>query len=326
MLLIKCKSFVKVYKKSKNFFQKFIYKIIFRWYTAIIMESKLKSVHRVQTPDLNQSPFASRSTPVKRILVSDKGVIKFNPDENNYVYLSRTDRHHGYYVFNKVMDIINENLRRAKANPEFQNANLPENFKIHSLFYDVNLNSIKDVQHFFSHYLPPQYVELVSLKYMNSFGDLLEECKVKNQIKRRNKNALPEVSDTSRYGGAYGLSDYWLELLKDCTLSSKTAKLSVDKFLDFIIDVAPDAKSNKVSLRSIMNCGSEMFNLLEHITYTELKNPAFYDKNNANRIITSLQAIEDYEKFNATKKEKLNHNYFTSARKSFKDEYHELTK
>ena len=290
------------------------------------MEKELKSVHRVQTPDVDFRPISSRSTPVKRIMVDAGGFLKFNPDENNYVYLSRTDRHHGYYIFNKVMDIIGENLQKAKADPQFSSLNLPETFKIHSLFYDVNLNTIKDVQHFFSHYLPPQYVELVSLKYMNCFGDLLEECKVKNQIKRRSKNALPEVSDTSRYGGAYGLSDYWLELLKDCTVSSKTAKLSVDKFLDFIIDVAPDAKANKVSLRSIMNGGSEMFSLLEHITYTELKNPEFFEKNNSNRITTCLQAIEDYEKFNASKKAELNHKYFTTARKNFKAEYSELTR
>ena len=290
------------------------------------MEKELREVHRIQTPNENFSPFASRSTPVKRILIDDKGFLKFNPDQNNYVYLSRTDRHHCYYIFHKVMEIIGENLKAAKADPKFKGAKIPSDFKIYSLFYEVNLNSIKDVQKFFADYLPPQYVELVSLKYMNSFGDLLEQCKIKNAVKRKGAISLPEVSDTGKYGGAYGLSDSWLELLKACTLSSKTAKLSVDAFLDFIVDVAPEAKAKGISLRSITTGGTDMFGILESITYQELQNPDFYDKNNTNRITSCLQAIEDYKLFNAEKREKLGHRFFARERKAFKEEYHDLTK
>ena len=290
------------------------------------MEKELREVHRIQTPNENFSPFASRSTPVKRILIDDRGFLKFNPDQNNYVYLSRTDRHHCYYIFHKVMEIIGENLKFAKADPRFKGVKLPNDFKIHSLFYEVNLNSIKDVQKFFADYLPPQYVELVSLKYMNSFGDLLEQCKIKNAVKRKGSINLPEVSDTGKYGGAYGLSDSWLELLKACTLSSKTAKLSVEDFLDFVVDVAPEAKAKGVSLRSITTGGTDMFSILENITYQELQNPDFYDKNNANRITSCLQAIEDYKLFNAEKKERLGHRFFARERKAFKEEYHDLIK
>jgi len=288
------------------------------------MGKELKSVHRIQTPDSGLNPITNKAVPVRRILLSKNGFIKFNPNENNYVYLSRTDRHHCYYIFNKVMDIINDNLEFARQNPEFKNAQIPSDFKLPHLFYDVSLSTIKDVQHFFSCYLPPQYVELVSLKYMYSFGELVEKCKVKNQEKDKEDKLIPEVSDTTRYGGAYGLSDYWLELLKDCTLSSKTAKISVDKFLDFVIDVAPEAKAKNVSFRSIMTGGSSLINLLEYVSYQQLSNPTFYDKNNSNRIISCLQAIDDYHAYN--KKKELRGPFWAKAKKEFKSEYHELTK
>ena len=50
------------------------------------------------------------------------------------------------------------------------------------------------------------------MKYLNSFSSFLENSFVPN--KKTHDKGVPEISDTRNFGGAYGISDVWLELLK----------------------------------------------------------------------------------------------------------------
>ena len=159
------------------------------------MENKNNIVYRVQSPTLETNPFFNRHVPIKRVTVSGDGSIEFNPNEQKYIYFSQSEKHHCYYIYHKVVKIINDLLKDAKNRPEYAKLDLPENMagllpgRCNALQYYTNMNIkvMENVQKFFSDYLPPQHVELVSLKYLNSFATLLNDCTVHNTKKCHSK-------------------------------------------------------------------------------------------------------------------------------------------
>ena len=148
-------------------------------------------LYRVQLADENVSPYYNRHAPIKRVSVSAQGDIEFNPDEMKFIYFSKTMKHHTYYMYNKFIQMINDELKYAKGRSEYSKLGLPKNLSkllptnYNALkYYNINSNILKNLQCFFKDYLPPKYVELVSLKYIDSFGVLLDDCIVRNSKKQ----------------------------------------------------------------------------------------------------------------------------------------------
>jgi len=262
----------------------------------------IDQIHRVQADDVGDNPFLNRSVPIKRVIVAPDGDLEFNPDSEKFIYFSKSYDHHNYYIFSKVLKIIREELAKANADPKFASLNLPDDFRAFSYYNNVNVDIIKRVKDFFRNYLPPKYVELVTLKYLHSFTDLITNCTELNVRKDKTKcGDCPEVSDKSLHGGAFGINNYWLELLKCCTISSKSCELSMDQFFDFLLDNSSRVRVDKQRLNDVLSSNHILMQLLNTLTYKELQNPRFFDKNNVNDVIKYLQLIEDYRLFNAKK-------------------------
>lgn len=282
-------------------------------------DERIKKLYRIQAYTDNLDPFTNRNVPVKRVIVSNDGKIVFNPNSHQFIYFSPTDRHHCYYIFNKVLKIITDELAKANRNPAFSKLNLPEDFRAFTYFSNTSVNIIKDVQNYFENYIPPKYVELVTLNYLNAFSAFFEDCSVRN-VKKSFKDRCPEVSDTAVFGGAYGINDAWLDLLKASTLSTETTRLSVTEFLDFIMVNAYKTNVKRQQLKQVLNVNPHLFEILEYVTYNKLNNPSFYDPNNTNNIRNHLQAIEDYKIYN--EKRPKDRVYFAEQKQIFKDALH----
>ena len=280
----------------------------------------LRQVHRVQDSSKNSSPFSNNHCPIRRVIVSDAGEIKLNPDSEHFIYFSRTKMHHAYYIYSKVLKIITKEIEKAKADPYFAKLDLPDDFRAFRYYTHINTQVIKEVNNLFTNYLPPKKVELVTLQYLNAFSELFELCATKNHQKNFGKN-YPEISDTSTFGGAYGINDAWLELLKACIVSSKTCTVPVNSVLEELLEIKHIVKVDDQRLKSILTRNEAMFEILEHMTYTELQNPEFQDKNTPNKITNLLELIEEHQMY--APHLELDHQFFGSQRKHFKDEYHD---
>ena len=229
--------------------------------------------------------------------------------------------HHAYYLYSKVLKIITKEIEKAKKNPYFAKLNLPEDFRAFRYYTHINTGVIKEVNNLFTNYLPPKKVELVTLQYLNSFCKLFELCATKNHQKTFGKN-FPEISDVSTFGGAYGINDMWLELLKTCTVSSKTCTTSVNSILEELLELKHVVKVDDQRLKSILTRNETLFAILDHMTYSELQNPNFQNKNTPNKITNLLELIEEHQMYSP--KTNLDRAFFTEQRKIFKDEYHDV--
>lgn len=287
------------------------------------MSKLLDEVYRIQSDNL-QTPYRSQF-PVRRVFASDEGEIVFNPNNEKYIYFSSNKKHHCYYIFNKVLKLVCEQIKKAKEDPQFRHLNLPEDFRSFTWYSAVNRKIIKDVKYLFCNYLPPQYVELVTLKYLNCFSHLFSKCSVEHNTSKNKIKNVPEITDLSIFGGAIGINDAWLDLLNVCTESSATAKISVNDILDFLLEYNYKTKVSKQSLNNILRDNEDLFRILDYITYTELKNPKFYSKNAKNDIAKYLMTIEHSEQFDRLDDSEINvSEMFQITRKQFK-EYHDST-
>ena len=229
--------------------------------------------------------------------------------------------HHAYYLYRKVLKIIAKEIENVKKDPYFTKLDLPTDFRAFNYYSHVNTQVIKQVSNLFTNYLPPKKVELVSLQYLNAFSQLFELCATKNSQKSFGKN-YPEISDTSTFGGAYGINDAWLELLKSCVVSSKTCTISVNEILEELLDCRHFVEVGDQRLKSVLSRNQVLFSVLDHMTYTSLQNPQFKDKNTPNEITKLLEVIEEFEMYSP--KLDLDRKFFQDQRKLFKAEYHEV--
>lgn len=287
------------------------------------MDYNFPTLYRVQANEQESDPFVNRNLPIKRVIISAAGKIEFNPDARQYIYFSRSQKHHIYYIFNKVLKIIVDELNHAKSRPIFKYLDIPEELASYNLYKCSDHKIIKRVQDFFRNYLPSTDVELVTLKYLNSFGKVLDKC-IENNRSKHLESFSPEYSDRTIYGGAYGINDAWLSLLKSCTYSTEKTNLSIDKFFDFMIENSYKTVAARSRLKTVLNTNPQFFKILDYVTYSELKNPAFFDKNNVNNMVHAIEDIMDKKLYTADGSVlKVD---FKQAKREIKQEIEELRK
>lgn len=279
---------------------------------------ELKEIYRIQHPNIDQNPLQNVQYPVKRVIVSDSGKIVLNPDSQQFIYFSRSKKHHAYYLFSKVFKIICNEIKKAQADPYLSKLDLPEDFRVFKFHSQVNVQAIKQVKNLFENYLPPKKVELVTLQYLNAFSQLFEKCATKNSKKQFGKN-YPEISDTNAFGGAYGINDLWLELLQECIVSSEVSSISIPRLLDELVSCKYKITVGDQRLKSILSGNAVLFEVMDHITRKKLINPEFKDKNTPNNIANLLNLIEENHMYPPTLQ--LDKTFFATERKKFKDEY-----
>lgn len=280
----------------------------------------LNEIYRVQGSEKN-NPFLNPACPIKRVLVSNTGKIKLNPDSEHFIYFSRSKRHHSYYLYSKVLKIISKEIDLLRNSPMGESLKIPADFRAFRYYSHLNYDDIKRVKDLLTNYTSPQDVELITMSHMPAFSELFEYCATKNHQKDFGKN-YPEISDTSTFGGAYGINNIWLELLKQCTVETKTANISLVEVLEELLQFKNSIKVSDQRLKSVLNCNEALFEILDHLSYKNLTNPEFVDKNTINKITYLLELIEEYRSYNP--KLDVNRQFFVNQRKKFKDEYHKI--
>lgn len=286
-------------------------------YNIFAMENnKLLQLHRVQSNSFNPQLTRTRNEPRKRVIISSCGKLVFNPNEDQYIYFSKTNKHHVYYIYNKVISIILDELKNSSHSQAYKKLRLPDNIPPYYFYSRIHIDIIKRVKDFFKNYLPPSTVELVTLNYLHAFSEFFLKCSINN--KKKSVSHLPEVSDTQNFGGAYGVNSAWLNLLKACTISTKTASLNFDDFFSFILDNSYRGATCRTTIKRLLIKTPEFFDLLNIFTYTELQNPEFKHKNNINNMLAAVKQIEKEKLY--SKSSNLDTCDFIKQKKIFKDE------
>ncbi|MBO4936754.1 MAG: hypothetical protein J6C90_00325 [Clostridia bacterium] len=283
--------------------------------------NNLPEMYRVQSLCTDNNPYLNKQCPVKRVVISNSGKINLNPDNQKFVYFSRTKKHHCYYIYNKILKMISAEISKLKKDTYFSKAKLPSDFRAFTYHDNLNIRGIKEVKDIFENYLPPKELELVKLEYMECFRELFEICSTLNSKKTFGTN-YPEVPDKSRYGGAYGMNTQWLDLLQVCTKSTDTTSISIDKFLGYLLECSKDIKIKGQRLSEVMDTNQILFMLLNGLKYTHHMNPDFNDKDAVNKMSNALRLIEDKKLYSPTLQ--LDKRFFSEQRRKFKEEYHSV--
>ena len=285
-------------------------------YTFCIME--LKQLYRVQDAEKFPKPYLNTQCPVRRVIVGPSGEILFNPDNKHFVYFSRTKEHHAYYIYNKTFKIIKKEVENAKKDSGLSKFDVSAEFICPS---HIDFNMLKKINNLFKNYLPPKNIELVSLEYLKSFGNLFEASATHNNKKDFGKN-YPEFADPSTYGGAYGVNTEWLNLLKYCTVATKNSVLPVNRVLEFLLETGHAMIIHKRRFKLIFSSNQELLTLLDKVPSERVMNPAFLNKNAPNEIVSALSSIEENKMYSP--KKSFDSHFFSRQRKAFKEEYHEI--
>ena len=282
----------------------------------------MRKMYRVQSTVSVDDGLNTKNLPVKRVLISDDGEIAFNPNSDKYIYFSRSKNHHLYYLYSRFFKIVKEELVWAKRLDSYKHLGLPDDFRVFTFHTNVNVDMVKDVQSFFNNYLPKKSLEAIQLQYMDSFGKMFEECSVYN-VKKKEKLSCPEISDPHVVDGAYGINDAWLDLLNCCTVQTNSARVDFDQMFSYIIDTAYKGRVSRQLLKHVLEDNPYLLDISKEMAYTTLSNPTFFDKNNANRIVTNLEVIEQEELFNPNREE-IYKGYFDDKKRELKSELREI--
>ncbi|MBQ4558025.1 MAG: hypothetical protein IJA61_01450 [Clostridia bacterium] len=262
----------------------------------------------------------------KRVDVLSSGDVDFK-DMQSYLYLSKTKGHHSYFLFIKMLDLIDSELKFIKSNEYYKKAQLPENVselmhtsRQNGTYSKLNTKLLKEVQAFFKEYLPSESVELVSLEYLNSFNELINTCAISNSVKEEGDQS-PEITDTGKSGGSYGVNGVWADLLRRSVVSSSTSSLSMNSFFDFLIEESYFGYKSRGKFSEIIE--DEGFaKVLSQLPYVTKKNGVFLQSNNTNGIISDIQRIEKDHIY--PQGIVLSPTYFTKQRAAFKAEVKEV--
>ena len=143
----------------------------------------------------------------------------FDNSSNHYVYFSRTKNHHYYFSVKRIRQLINTTV--LKDTP-----------------YIVSNRQLKDDKAF--HKISNLIINSDSLKNLNSitlicdstYYELLKSNSVSSSLKKL-PNLIEKV-DSKIYGGGYGVSCAWLNLLDDLTFFSAYTRITNKDVLDII--------------------------------------------------------------------------------------------
>lgn len=276
-------------------------------------------IYRVQNSIIGE-PDYTQQAPLKRVIVSSDGQIALNPDQEQFIYFSRTRKHHAYYMLNKILRIIVSEIEKAKKNPAFAKLDLPDDFRAFTYYADLNINSVKQAKNLFENYLPTQKIELITLETLQAFNELFELCATDNHLKTFGKN-FPEVSDMSTFGGAYGINDLWLQLMRQCTTSSSVCTITAVAILERLLECKHLIKVDSQRLKYVFSKNEALFTILDNLPYTTYRNPKFYDKNTINLITQIINKIEQEHCYNPSLN--LNRQFFRSERQKIKQNIHD---
>jgi len=258
---------------------------------------KLEEMYRVQSVTTANNGLNVKNLPVKRVLLSDDGKIAFNPNSDKYIYFSRARDHHLYYLYSRFFKMVKEELLWAKRLNKCGKYNLPDDFRVFTFHTNVNVDMLKEVKAYFKNCLPKKELEIVDMEYLPSYKNMLEECSTYNVKKKYSMNC-PEISDPHVVSGAYGINEAWLDLLNSCIVQTKSAVVDFDYMFDYLIDTAYKGRVCRQILKNVLEDNPYLLDVTKGLAYKTLANPNFFAKDNCNKIVSSLEVIEEGKLYN----------------------------
>ena len=223
----------------------------------------------------------------------------FDNSGNHYIYFSRTKNHHYYFSVRRIRQLINTTVLK----------NTP---------YIISNKQLKDDRTF--HQISNLIINSDSLKKLNSitlicdstYYELLKDNSIYNTVKET-PNLIERV-DRKIYGGGYGVSNVWLNLLDDLTLFSTYTRITNKDVLDIVKNMRNDRKiTTPYLISSILESKKKTYKISDNLynafhKYTimndleEIYEQKLYLENSAfsssstetiNRVLTSYQKNRD---------------------------------
>ena len=149
-------------------------------------------------------------------------------DSKHYIYFSRTKNHHYYFTIRRIRQLLNKVVLNdtpySISNKELENE---ESFKkiTNIVLNQENLKGLKSI----------------SLVCDNAYYQLLKENSSCNMAKKVSPYLIERV-DRKMYGGGYGVSNAWLNLLNDLTLFSSCIRITSVDILNILKNMRREKK------------------------------------------------------------------------------------
>ena len=149
-------------------------------------------------------------------------------DSKHYIYFSGTRNHHYYFTIRRIRQQLNKVVLNDTpyniSNKELKNE---ESFKkiTNIVLNQENIKNLKSI----------------SLIIDKNYYQLLKENSVYNMVKKQSPYLIERV-DRKLYGGGYGVSNAWLDVLNDLTLFSSCIRITSIDILNILKNMRREKK------------------------------------------------------------------------------------
>jgi hypothetical protein len=185
------------------------------------------------------------------------------------VYFSKNILHHRYFIHKKLCQQVNNVLESGLYVTKASLWN--------SETYNRIISAIEN-----NHAVLQS--ESICIFITPMMSDLIRNNSVLQVKKCNYTQTIPEITDSSKYGGSYGISDEWLILLNDLTLFTNRVCLNYDDVLTYLY-------LKKLYYSRPNGCDTMAF--MDRKTSTTIINQKVFSPHNKHSIVNSLENILD---------------------------------
>ncbi len=192
---------------------------------------------------------------------------RFVTDQDRYIYFSRTERHHYYFTLKRIRQLLNAVV--LKDTPYMLSRKQIEDEESFHRIKELVINSEK-----------MRGLSSIRLVCDSHFNTFLQENSINNQHK--SKDIGIERVDRKCFGGGYGVSGPWLDLLNDLTYFSSFSRITLQDVLDLLDEMKKlHSQGNPKLMKSILEKKYRIFKI----------SPSLYDDFHRYTIMDDLERI-----------------------------------
>ena len=216
----------------------------------------------------------------------------------NYIYFSKTEKHHQYYVQKRLKQLISQQVLEG-TDIELNKKSI------------IDSGVFTEIERCIENY--PFEDTLISIEF--SLSPIINQLLVKNTISSRTKQSedrrIEKVDQRGRYGGGYGFCEDWLRVFEILTYFYSYHRITTEDMLNFLYmyrrniierrtifnptSFILDPKSRVIKLNDKMYCDFTKYELMDalgKIVEQQLYFPESIFGNNPDEKIRKL--IQDY--------------------------------